>query len=175
MATNPADVTKPLDTLTTLLTAARELVGNLTTDSLFRRVVEVFSMLPAADREPILKVLERDATWTRIVEGTKATTGISVRPNPHASLYIHVLDPVTGEPIEPGPSERDQNIMLIGLERFVCLFPLLFQEGVYAQWAPAARAIARAADADVRAAAARLAHEVLAMLAESDAADAKRD
>jgi hypothetical protein len=168
MASNSADVARPLDTLTTLLTAARELVGNLATDSLFRRVVEVFSMLPEGDREPILRILERDATWTRIVQSTASTTGITVRPNPHASLYLHVFDPVTGEPITPGPSERDANVMLVGIERFVRILPLFFQEGVYAQWEPAAREVARTSSPELRAAAARLAEEVLAMIAEAE-------
>jgi hypothetical protein len=91
-------------------------------------------------------------------------TGISVRANPHASLYVHLFD----QAAEPEPYARDADVMRLGIERFVRVIPLLFQEGVYAQWNPAARALAHEADPEVRAAVARLAREVLALLAEAE-------
>jgi len=159
-----------LATLKAVITSARELAEELVRDSVLNRLVTALMMLPAADREPILGVLERDATWRRIVEETCGATGITVRPNPHASLYVHVVDQVTGAAVEPGPLARDIDVIRIGIERFVQLLPLFFQDGVHAQWTSSARELIRAADADLRALGVRLAREVLALIAEADAA-----
>jgi len=48
---------------------------------------------PASERETVLGVIERDGNWCRVVEQTAETTGITVRANPRASLYLHVLNP----------------------------------------------------------------------------------
>src|SRR2546428_7543202 len=145
----PADTGGPsgLDALQTLLATARGLLADLTTDPLLERILGAFRMLPESDREPILRVLEKDAAWRRVVEETSAATGITVCPNPHASLYVHVLDQVTGELLAPGPLQRDGDVIRFGIETFVRLLRLLFQEGVHAQWTAAAPAIARAAPA----------------------------
>jgi hypothetical protein len=160
-----ADSSAPtlFDALQTLLATARELATDLLSDPLLARLLHAFLMFPESDREPILQVIEKDAAWRRIVEQTAGATGITVHPNPHASLYVHVLNQ-TAE-----PSARDANVIRFGIETFVQLFPLLFQEGVYAQWTAAAREIARAADAELRALGIRLVREVEAIIAEVDA------
>ena len=158
-----------LDALRSLLASARALVDDLTRDPLLQRLVAAFFSLPEADREPILRVLERDATWRRLVPAMAGQTGISVTPNPHASLYVHVLDEVTGEPVGPVPSARDVEVVRLGIERFVPLLPLFFQEGVYEQWVRSARQLVRAAGPDLRSLGVRLAHEILALIAEADA------
>ena len=163
----PAEM--PLDTLQTLLATARGLLKDLVGDPQVDRLLRAFLMLPETDREPILQVLEKDASWRQIVEQTDGATGITVRPNPHASLYVHVLDQVTHRPIEPTPSPRDADVIRQGIDTFVQLLPLLFQDAVYAQWTAAAREIARTATAELRALAARMAREVLAIVAEIDA------
>ena len=165
----PADTSGPsgLDALQTLLATARGLLTDLTTDPLLERILRAFRMLPEADREPILRVLEKDAAWRRVVEETSGATGITVCPNPHASLYVHVLDQVTGELLAPGPLQRDGDVIRFGIETFVRLLPLLFQEGVHAQWTAAAREIVRASDAEIRGFAVRLAREVLALVDEA--------
>ncbi len=174
----PADTGGPsgLDALQTLLATARGLLTDLTTNPLLERILGAFRMLPESDREPILRVLEKDAAWRRVVEETAGATGITVCPNPHASLYVHVLDQVTGEPLAPGPLQRDGDVIRFGIETFVRLLPLLFQEGVHAQWTAAAREIVRASDAETRGFAVRLAREVLALVDEAvaeGAADAR--
>src|SRR5512141_752520 len=88
----PADT--PFDALHTLLATARELARRLSDDPQRERLVRAFQSLPEHDREPILQVIEKDATWRRIAGETAGATGIAVRPNPHASLYVHVLNPV---------------------------------------------------------------------------------
>ncbi len=158
-----------LDALQTMLATARELLTDLTTDPLLDRILQAFRMLPESDREPILRILEKDAAWRRIVEETSGATGITVSPNPHASLYVHVLEQVNGDPLAPGPLQRDGDVIRFGIETFVRLFPLFFQEGVHAQWTAAAREIVRASDAELRGFAARLAREVLALLDEAAA------
>jgi hypothetical protein len=165
----PADPGGPteLDALQTVLATARELVADLARDPLVERILGAFWMLPPPDREPILRVLEKDAAWRRVVEETSGATGINVCPNPHASLYVHVLEQVSGEPLAPGPLQRDGDVIRLGIETFVRLLPLLFQEGVHAQWTAAAREIVRASDAELRDFAVRLAREVLALIAEA--------
>jgi hypothetical protein len=158
-----------LDALQTLLTTARELVDGLVTDPQLGRIVRAFSMLPECDREPILKVLEKDAAWRRIVEETAGATGITVHPNPHASLYVHVLDQVTGQPRTPEPLLRDGDVIRLGVETFVRLLPLFFEEGVHAQWTAAARDIVRESDVELRGFAVRLAREVLGLVDEAAA------
>src|SRR5262245_5635925 len=72
-----------LEALRNILEAAHELAMKLAADPLMERLLQVFTKLPEPDREPILQVIERDATWCRIVEQTSPETGITVRPNPH--------------------------------------------------------------------------------------------
>ena len=160
---------KPFDTLHTLLATARELAKTLSDDAELERLVRAFRMCPERDRETILEVIEKDASWRRIVETTDAVTGISVRPNPHASLYVHVLDSAAADaPLDPEPSPRDADVIRQGVQSFVQLLPLLFQESVHAQWTAAALEIARASDGELRTYAVRLAREVLQLLADVD-------
>jgi hypothetical protein len=98
------------------------------------------------DREPVLKIIERDATWCRIVEQTSDETGITVRPNPHASLYVHVFGQVD---TPSGPLQRDVDVIGFGIERFLQMMPLFFQEGVHEQWTASARALAQEADPEL--------------------------
>jgi len=152
---------QPLDALQALLATSSKLLEDLVADPLVDRVLRAFLMLPARDREPILRVLEKDAAWRRIVERTEDATGIRVAPNPHASLYVHVLDGASQD-----PSARDANGIRQGVESLVAMLPLLFQPTVHAMWSAAAREVAAAADAEHRVLAARLAREVLALLAD---------
>jgi hypothetical protein len=170
----PVDTRGPsgLDALQTLLATARGLLTDLAADPLLDRILRAFRMLPESDREPILRILEKDAAWTRIVEETSGATGITVCPNPHASLYVHVLGQVNGDPLAPGPLQRDGDVIRLGIETFVRLLPLFFQEGVHAQWTAAAREIVHASDAELRSFGARLAREVLALLDEAAAGGA---
>jgi len=156
-----ADLTE----LKTLLARVGEL-AQLLADPLLDRLLQAFTRLPTSDREAILSVLERDATWCRIVEQTADTTGISVRANPHASLYVHVIDQQTE------PLRRDVDVIRFGIEQFINMLPLFFEPGVHAQWTVAARELIREADPELRGYGARLAHEILRLLDEGPAAGA---
>ena len=87
-----------LSALQGLLASARGLIDQMVDDPFAERLSRVLGMIPEAHREAILGVVERDATWCKIIAETSGATGINVHPNPHASLYVHVLD-------DPGPSE----------------------------------------------------------------------
>lgn len=152
-----------LDALRAILVSAHDLAARLAADPQVERILRVFSNLPPADREPILRVLERDATWCRIVEETTDATGITVRANPHASLYVHVFEHVA-PPSEP--LRRDIDVIRFGIERFVHLLPLFFQEGVHEQWTASARELARDLDPELGGCLVRLANEALALIAE---------
>jgi hypothetical protein len=148
-----------LTDLQSLLATARAVVDAMADDPFADRLKRAFAQLPESDRETILGVLERDATWCRIVAATAGTTGITVRANPHASLYLHVFN-------EVGTSQRDLDVIGAGIERFVDLMPLFFQEGVHAQWTAAARELIRVGDPAFRDLALRLAREVIALIEE---------
>jgi hypothetical protein len=165
MSRLPAAQEKPFDALQTLLATARDLAKVLTDDPQLERVVRAFRMFPEADREAILQVLEKDAAWRSIVEKTDDATGITVRPNPHASLYVHILEQ-TGAGPEPSP--RDADVIRHGVETFVQMLPLLFQDAVRAQWLAAGRDLARTSGAELRALAVRLAQDVEALVAEAE-------
>jgi len=159
-----------LSALRSLLASARGLVDEMADDPLVDRLKRAFNSLPEPDRQAIVKVIERDATWVQIVKTTAATTGIAVHPNPHASLYVHVLD-------EPGPSQRDVDVISLGIDRFVQLMPLFFQEGVHEQWTNSARELIRVSDPDLRSLVVKLAQEVVALVDEVGAeptGDSKR-
>jgi hypothetical protein len=152
-----------LDALRAILVTAHELATKLAGDPFVERILHAFARLPEPDREPVLKVIERDATWCRIVEQTAEETGITVRPNPHASLYVHVFGQVD-TPSEP--LQRDVDVIRFGIERFLQMVPLFFQEGVREQWTASARALVREAEPESLEYLRRLAEEVLALLAE---------
>lgn len=153
-----------LDALRAILMTAHELATRLAGDPFVERILQAFAKLPEPDREPVLKIIERDATWCRIVEQTTDETGITVRPNPHASLYVHVFGQVD---TPSGPLQRDVDVIGFGIERFLRMMPLFFQEGVHEQWTASARALAREADPELLEHLRRLANEVLALIAES--------
>ncbi len=153
-----------LDALQAILVTAHELAEKLTADPLTERVLRVFAKLPQSDREPILKILERDATWCRIAEQTASETGVTVLPNPHASLYVHVFRNATGMPSEP--LRRDIDVIRFGIETFVRLLPLFFQEGVHEQWMASARELVLDLDDELRDCVIRLAGEVLDLVAQ---------
>jgi hypothetical protein len=156
----------PLGELEALLSCAQEVAARLTSDPLIPRLLTAFARLPASDRETVLGVIERDGNWCRVVEQTSDTTGITVRANPHASLYLHVIDP--SQPPPDAPLQRDVDVIASGIEQFLHLLPMLFHEGVHLQWVASARALARSSSDETRRLAVRLACEVLDIISEVD-------
>lgn len=148
-----------LSALHGLLASARGLVEEMIDDPLVDRLKRAFTSLPEGDRETVLKVIEKDAAWCQVVRETADTTGIRVHANRHASLYVHVLD-------EPGPSQRDVDVISFGLERFVRLMPIFFQESVHELWTTSARELIRVSDPHLRELCVRLAREVIELVEE---------
>ena len=172
MSSRPAVQEKPFDALQTLLATARDLAKTLTDDPQLERLARAFRMFPEADREAVLQVLEKDSAWRNIVEKTDDATGITVRPNPHASLYVHILEqPGAG----PEASPRDAGVIRQGVETFVQMLPLFFQDAVRAQWLVAGRDLARSSGAELRALAVRFAHDIEAIIAEAERTPSTKD
>jgi len=159
---------KPLDTLHTLLTTARDLAKALTEDPEIERLVRAFRQFPERDRDAILRVVEKDAAWRTIVEKTAAATGITVAPNPYASLYVHVLNQVANPPLAPEAPPRDADVIRLGVATFVDLIPLFMQPGVRAQWTAAAQEITAGADPELRALALELVRAIEAIVRDGD-------
>src|SRR5262249_54461703 len=89
----PGDHLNPLETLRAMLDAATTILADFgAADSRFRRLWAVFGRMPAEDREAIVGILEREVD-TRLLSMTvaDAMTGIRMRPNPGASLYLRVV------------------------------------------------------------------------------------
>lgn len=150
-----------LEGLRAVLAEAGGLAERLAADPVLARVLKAYFHLPEPDRAVLAGVLEREAAWCRIVEQTADTTGITVRPNPFASFYVQVLS--AAPPIDP--SDRDVDVIRVGIERFLHLVPLLFDETVHAQWTASARILARVIDPVLGRAVVRLAREVLEIAA----------
>jgi hypothetical protein len=173
-AANEKRMDKPFDALQTLLATARELANGLAGDQELERLVRAFKAFPAADREALLQVIEKDAAWRTIVENTDDTTGIRVKPNPHASLYVHVLEQADGETaLVPDPTQRDADVIRQGVETFVQMLPFMFQDAVREQWLVAGRDLARSSGAELRELAVRFARDIerLATEAQREAGD----
>jgi hypothetical protein len=124
MAGTDAPATR-LDALREILVTAHELATTLARDPLVERILRAFAKLPERDREPILEIIERDASWCALRSRPSGQTGIRLRPNPHASLYVRVFDQVDA-PTEP--LRRDVEVIGFGIERFVQMIPLFFQD-----------------------------------------------
>jgi hypothetical protein len=159
------DPETPLETLLELLTRAREFAAEIAGDPLLERILAAFERLPVPDRETILEVIERDATWCRIVEQTSDTTGITVRPNPQASLYVQIMGSANGPPAQP--LRRDIDVIRFGIAQFVAMVPLFFQKGVHAHWTASARELIAESDPEHREHVAQLCREVLALIDEA--------
>jgi hypothetical protein len=162
MAGTDAPATR-LDALREILVTAHELATTLARDPLVERILRAFAKLPERDREPILEIIERDASWCALRSRPSGQTGIRLRPNPHASLYVRVFDQVDA-PTEP--LRRDVEVIGFGIERFVQMIPLFFQDGVRQQWTASARVLMRDIDPQLVDYVRRLASDVLALIAE---------
>src|SRR5437870_5892805 len=108
MARLPAEPdAPPLETLRTLLASASRLLGEFADDPLLARLTKVFAQMPAADREPIVAMLEREVQARVTAGAVSDLTGLSLRPNPSARLYTRVL---TDNP-RPNPERAVQQAL----------------------------------------------------------------
>jgi hypothetical protein len=90
-----------LSALTTVLETARSLVQDLQGNPLLTRLVDVFMRMPESDREVVIGAIEREVQ-TRLLSAEVADplTGVALRPNPNARLYLRVVEPHDADPVE---------------------------------------------------------------------------
>jgi hypothetical protein len=150
-------------TLGTMLQSASTIANDLAAGGLFDRLQQVFTRMPAEDREVILRVLEREVEFRCFSRGTGDTaTGYETRPNPNARLYLRVLTDQEPPPV----MDRDELVVAnyrgLRVLRFV-LGPL------HDLWLETIRDAVALLDPEERAAARQILVEGLAALDRLDA------
>ena len=85
-----------LGTLRDVLRTASTLLDQMS-DPLLDRLVRAVLRLPAPDRAVVVTVIEREADLLRLAEAADGTLTPcrSMRPNPHARLYLRVTEQPT--------------------------------------------------------------------------------
>jgi hypothetical protein len=82
-----------LPTVATLLHDAAQRMNRLLGDDLIVRLFRIVAQIPAEDREILLGLLEREVQARLLTDAAAdALTGLSLRPNPNARLYVRVVD-----------------------------------------------------------------------------------
>jgi hypothetical protein len=148
-----------LDALTHLLETAVQMAHDVVADPVFGRLTRVFTRLPRADREPTLRVLERESEHRVLAAKTAAATGYRLVINPHARLYLRVFQPV----VQPEPTRDHDNIMLATLKALKAM-RMLAASTTFPSWRLAAAEACGQLDPEERAAARQIVGEVLALL-----------
>jgi hypothetical protein len=145
-----------LEALRTLLDSASALLAEITGDPLFARLTQVFSQIPAAEREAIVSILEREALARATSEVATAITGLSLRLNPRARLYTRVIAE------EPRPDPKRALTSALRAIRVMddAVAPM------NAEWPTIARQALRALGPAERASMARFAREILRLVEE---------
>jgi hypothetical protein len=95
----PGETVQGLDALRTMLDTAGRLVSTLARDPLLGRLLAAFQAIPAAEREAIVAIIERDVAMRRAdMDGSGTLIGMhNVRPNPNARLYVRVMESDAGD------------------------------------------------------------------------------
>jgi hypothetical protein len=150
-----------LAALRALLETARDLAARVDDDPTIGRLLRAFLTLPPDDRDVVVGVLERGTAWRRIADCVADVTGVELRANPQARLFVRVVEPRDGAlTLEQEPPE-----ILLGALRIMKQAALLLRPEVAERWrAPALEAF-RMIDAEEREACVRLVRHVLALLA----------
>jgi ribosome-binding factor A len=95
---------RPTDTIATLqhvLASAARIAQDLADDPLLPRVLDVFSRMPAEDRETIVNVIDREVDLRNMTK-VSSVSGMSVtKPNPHARLYFRVTETEPSAHVSP--------------------------------------------------------------------------
>lgn len=159
-----------LETLQTLLRTALGIIADLDVDPMFQRLVQVFSRMPASDREPVLTALEREVELRVLAKTTEgAITGCALTPNPNARLYFRVFE------------HEPESIPALTYDEFVQgaivstrVVHRLSPRDAFT-WKEATREAMFAVSPEERASLARLHHHMLALIAEVDAATPSSD
>ncbi len=127
-------------TLEDVLRTAVGLVREIGSDPLVGRLLAAFRALPVEDREVIVGVLEREARSREMARTTaESLTGLVLRPNPNARLYVRVMDQ------EPVPDRRRAVVAAVRAMRLMHNGPL------QGDWETEATAALRELEPDERA------------------------
>ena len=147
--------THQLSALRGLLSAAVDLAGEIA-DPLLDRLVAVFRKLPEEDREVIVGILEREAESRQVGDATAGTTGLMLRPNPGARLYVRVIAP---EPV------TEQDKIIVASARAIRMLHKVI-EPIHDRWRMAMLETFRGLEPEERAAVVRFNRDMLAMVEE---------
>jgi hypothetical protein len=157
-----SDLVADFRALGTMLRGASELVTAVLGDALFKRLLDVFTAMPAGDRETIIRVLEREVDMRGISRDTQAYIGLETHPNPNARLYVRALAPATQT------SHLDEDDMMLSTVRFGRVARLLLAPEQYGKWLAATREAFTHMEPEERAMVARIVDEFRGMLAEHE-------
>jgi hypothetical protein len=144
-----------LTALRGLLAAAIELATQIA-DPLLERLVGVFRRLPEEDREVIIGILEREAESRHVGDATTGATGMALRPNPHARLYVRV--------IAPEPSVEQDKIIIASARAIRMLHKVIGP--IQERWRVAMLETFRGLEPEERQAVVRFNRDMLAMIEE---------
>jgi hypothetical protein len=100
-----------------LLEVARHITHELADDPLFARLLDVFQRMPAGDREIVIGALDREVhTRTLSQKVADDLTQIELRPNPHAKIYLRVVERAEQNPVEMLAFLRAANSIQRGID-----------------------------------------------------------
>jgi hypothetical protein len=159
------DVGEKLALLERLLETAAGIVGELSAQAspLLVRLGAVFARMPAADREPILALLEREVEFRHVAQETTDVTGFAVvRPDPNARLYLRTFDRTPRLPDLP------RNDMARAILRSLRVVGRLLSPGLRPEWEAAMLYAARRLSPEERASLAAVFASALALLSHAD-------
>jgi hypothetical protein len=153
---------EPLETLRTLLRSAVKLTRDLAADPLFVRLLRVFAAMPRDDRETVVSMLEREVGIRRLTRTMEAVTGVALRPNPNARLYVRAVGR------HATAAQADHESMVLATLGGARSMQLLLGPDLQARWVAAVREAFAALDSAERAQVGCVLREMLAVLAQCE-------
>lgn len=166
----PESVAALLAQLQEVLGVAAGLAEELSSDDLFRRLVEAFRKMPMQDRPTIIGILEREVTGRLLSRATEKAVGQSTHVNPHARLYVRAHS----SNVDSRIFDRDE--MMIADVRAMRIAGLIrYVPDIYALWKDALREAVEQVDDATLANAEQLLRDGLECVVEARAAARTED
>jgi hypothetical protein len=120
-----------LEVLKSLVDTAALIARDLNDDPLFERLLRIFARMPAADREIIVGVLEREVENRVLSQHVADTiTQVELRPNPKAQLYFRVIEPERKSDVEMLVFLRGMHMVQRGIDALVPNWKEMLLEGI---------------------------------------------
>ena len=153
-----------LEALRELLTTARETLGQIVDDPTVGKLLAAFARIPPQDRGTIAEVLEREAGLRQLTVKSGDLTGVRLdRPNPNAHLYVRTVGATT-----PAEGAAEHERMVHSSIEAAKRTDVLFQPDFHPRWRRALTEAIANLDGETRARVARLARELLEILAATE-------